>query len=266
VIPELRPRGIGEILDAAVSLYRARFGLLVRYAAIVVVPVQLFLTVVLLSAQPDRFSVTVNGNATPQFDTGRAQLGATVVVLLVGWLTNAFVEAVTARIVAGAYVDSGEAGNDAARAAVRRIPAVIAVALLVGLCEVAGLFVCGVGAFAAQAFFAVAIPVVILERKSVFGSMGRSIELTRTHFWHVLGLVIAAASITALLNAALAAGLNLWSSRGASATAVVVAQGLVNVVASVITTPFVAAAVVALYFDLRIRDEAFDVQMAMAAA
>jgi len=26
VIPELRPRGIGEILDAAVSLYRARFG------------------------------------------------------------------------------------------------------------------------------------------------------------------------------------------------------------------------------------------------
>ena len=130
MIPELRPRGIGEILDAAVSLYRARFGLLVRYAALVVVPVQLFLTIVLLSAQPDRFSVTVNGNATPEFDTGRAQLGATVVVLLVGWLTNAFVEAVTARIVAGAYVESGEAGGEAARAAVRRIPAVIAVALL----------------------------------------------------------------------------------------------------------------------------------------
>ena len=32
-----------------------------------------------------------------------------------------------------------------------------------------------------------------------------------------------------------------------------------------ITTPFVAAAIVTLYFDLRIRDEAFDVQMAMAA-
>ena len=78
--------------------------------------------------------------------------------------------------------------------------------------------------------------------------------------------MIAAASITALLNAALAAGLNLWSNRGASATAVVAAEGLVNVVASVVTTPFVAAAVVALYFDLRIRDEAFDVQMAMAAA
>ena len=43
-----------------------------------------------------------------------------------------------------------------------------------------------------------------------------------------------------------------------------VAQGAVNIVASVLTTPFVAAATVALYFDLRIRDEAFDVQMAIA--
>jgi hypothetical protein len=266
VIPELRPRGIGEILDAAVSLYRARFGLLVRYAAFVVVPVQAFLTIVLLSAQPDSFSVTVNGNATPQFDTSRAQLGATVVVLLAGWLTHAFVEAVTARIVAAAYVDSGEAGPDAARTAIRRVPTVVAVALLVGLCEVAGLFLCGVGAFAAQALFAVAVPAVILERKRVFASMSRSIELTRSHFWHVLGLVLAAASITALLNAALAAGLNIWSNNGASPTAIVVAQGLVNVVASVITTPLVAAAVVALYFDLRIRDEAFDVQLALAAA
>ena len=266
MIPELRPRGIGEILDAAVSLYRARFGLLVRYAALVVVPVQILLTIVLLSAQPDRFSVTVNGNATPQFDTGRAQLGATAVVLLVGWLTHAFVEAVTARIVAGAYVDSDEPGADAARTAVRRVPTVVAVALLVGLCEVAGLFVCLVGALAVQAFFAVAIPVVILERRGVFAAMGRSIELTRTHFWHVLGLVVAAASITALLNAALASGLNLWAARGASPTTVVIAQGFVNVVASVITTPFVATAVVALYFDLRIRDEAFDVQMAMAGA
>jgi hypothetical protein len=46
----------------------------------------------------------------------------------------------------------------------------------------------------------------------------------------------------------------------------VLAQSLANAVASVLTTPFVAAATVALYFDLRIRDEAFDVQVAMAGA
>jgi len=31
----------------------------------------------------------------------------------------------------------------------------------------------------------------------------------------------------------------------------------------VLTTPFVATAIVVLYFDLRIRDEAFDVQLLM---
>jgi hypothetical protein len=266
VIPELRPRGIGEILDAAVSLYRARFGLLVRYAAVVVVPVQVLATIVLLSAQPDRFSVTLNGSATPRFDTDRAQLGATIVVLVMGWVTNALVEAITARIVADAYVGSGEAPSVAARTAARRIFVVLAVGLLVGLCQVAGLFLCIVGSFAVRAVFAAAIPAVILERRSVFRSMSRSIELTRSHFWHVLGLVTAAWALSALLNVALASGLNFWAARGASPTTIVITQGLVNIIASVLTTPFVAAAIVALYFDLRIRDEAFDVQLAMAAA
>ena len=42
-----------------------------------------------------------------------------------------------------------------------------------------------------------------------------------------------------------------------------IAQGIANAIAALLTTPFVAAAIVALYFDLRIRDEAFDVQLAM---
>jgi hypothetical protein len=266
VIPELRPRGIGEILDAAVSLYRARFGLLVRYAAIVVVPVQIFLTIVLLSAQPDGFDVTISGNTSPQFDTSRAQFAALAVVLVLGWITSALVEAVTARIVADAYIGSDANPSAAARSAARRILTVLAVGLLVGLCQFAGLFLCIVGSLAVRAFFAVAVPVVILERRRVFASMGRSIELTRTHFWHTLGVVVSALLISVLLNVALAAALNVWAARGAGTTAVVITQGLVNIVASCVTTPFVAAMAVALYFDLRIRDEAFDVQLAMAAA
>jgi len=264
VVPELRPRGIGEILDAAVALYRARFGQLVRYAAIVVVPVQVFLTLVNLSAQPDHFSVALNGSATPQFDTNRAQLAALVVAVAVGVLTHAFVAAVTTRFVADEYVGLEEPAAQAARAAFRRFFAVLAVGVLVGLCEIAGLFLCGVGSFAAQALFAVAVPIVILERQRVFAAMSRSFELTKSHFWHVLGVVLSASMISAILNLALAAGLNYWSARGGSPTSLAIAQGIANTIAALITTPFVAAAIVTLYFDLRIRDEAFDVQMAIA--
>jgi hypothetical protein len=263
VIPELRPRGIGEILDAAVTLYRARFGQLVRYAALVVVPVQFLLTLVFLSAQPDRYTLTLNANATPQLSTNRAELAVTFVVLVVGALTHSFVSAVTTRVVADEYVGYPEPAGQAARAAARRFLAVLGVAVLVGLSELAGLLFCFVGVFAAQALFAVAIPVVILERRRVFAAMGRSWELTRSHFWHVLGLILSASILSALLNGGLAIVLNVWSARGASPTSLAIAQGLANSVALLLTAPFVAAAIVALYFDLRIRDEAFDVQMAL---
>jgi len=41
VLANLRPRGVGETLDAAVALYRSRFGALVRITALVVIPVQM---------------------------------------------------------------------------------------------------------------------------------------------------------------------------------------------------------------------------------
>jgi hypothetical protein len=104
---------------------------------------------------------------------------------------------------------------------------------------------------------------VILERRPVFAAMGRSWELTRSHFWHVLGLILSASILSALLNAGLAIVLNLWSVHGASPTSLAIAQGIANSLGLLLTAPFVAAAVVALYFDLRIRDEAFDVQMAL---
>jgi hypothetical protein len=263
MVPDLRPRGVGEILDAAAALYRARFGLLVRYAAMIVVPVQLLLTIVLLSAQPDHFSVSINGSASPQFDTGNARLGATFVVLIVGVLTHAFIVAVTTRIVANQYVDNEEAGRRLLGTTGRRFFAVLGVGLLVALCEGIGILFCFVGIFVPLAFFSAAIPALLLERRGVGGALSRSIELTRSHFWHVLGVVVSASLIAALLNAALAAGLNILAVN-AGTTTLVIAQGVSNSISSMLTTPFVAAATVALYFDLRIRNEAFDVQMAIA--
>jgi hypothetical protein len=265
MVPDLRPRGIGEILDAAAALYRARFGQLVRYAAIIVVPVQAFLAIVLLSAQPDRFSVGFSGSATPQFDSNSARLAATAVVFVVGIITNAFIVAVTTRIVANQYVDHAEGSARLLSNTGRRFFAVMGVSLLVAISQLVGLAFCFVGTFVPMVFFAATIPALILERRGVGGALSRSIELTKGHFWHVLGVVLTAALIGFTLNGALAAGLNIFA-QSASPTTLVLAQAASNAVASVLTTPFVAAATVALYFDLRIRDEAFDVQIAMAGA
>src|SRR6478672_8668510 len=162
MVPELRPRGIGEMLDLAVALYRARFTRLIGLAAFVVVPVQVLSTIVLLSAQPDSLRVNVAGTTSPSYDNNAlVQLAATFLVLFVGFASNAFVIGVCARPVADAYIGHESAwkrGTIGGRGA----GAVVACASLIAVCEMLGVALCGVGLLAAATFFAVAIPALVL--------------------------------------------------------------------------------------------------------
>jgi hypothetical protein len=264
MVPDLRPRGIGEMLDVAVAIYRSHARRLVIVALVVEVPVQLLMTIVLLSAQPDSFAVNIAGNASPTFESQSTQLAATFVVLLVSVVSTAFVVAVCTRIVADAYVGLAAGGPaEAARGAVGRIFAVIGLALLIALSQIAGLVFCLVGAAVPLALFAVAMPVLILEGVGVFAALGRSVTLTKAHFFRVLGLVVTAQLLTAILNIGLTLGVAAAMRNSGNTTAGVISQGIANTVVAVLTTPFIAAAIVACYFDLRIRNEAFDVQLLM---
>jgi len=264
MVPELRPRGIGEMLDVAVAVYRASARRLVLVALLVEVPVQLIMTIVLLSAQPQSFNVNIAGSASPTFDNQSTQLAAALVVLVVSVLSTAFVLAVCTRIVADAYVGlAGGGPAEAARGAAGRIFAVVGLALLLALSQAAGLVLCLVGAAVPLALFAVAMPVLILEGAGVFGALGRSVTLTKGHFFRVLGLVLCAQLLTAVLNIGLTLAVAAAMRNGGNATAGVISQGIANTVVAVLTTPFLAAAIVACYFDLRIRNEAFDVQLLM---
>jgi hypothetical protein len=265
MVPELRPRGIGEILDSAVSLYRARFKKLTLVAAAVVVPVQVLSALVLLSAQPDRFSLNVTGTVTPQYDTKSVavQLAAVIVVAIVGVLSTALIVGVSTRIVADAYIGRSSETREAVKAVRPRVFALIGLSLLILLCDGIGLAFCFVGVLFPLTLFAVALPVLILEGVGVTAALGRSIALTKAHAMHVLGLVLTAQLLAAVVNGALAAGVNLLLRTGGSTAAVVVGQSIANTIAGILTTPFAATAIVVLYFDLRIRGEAFDVQLLM---
>jgi hypothetical protein len=265
MVPELRPRGIGEILDAAVVLYRARFRRLVPVAAAVVIPVQALSAIVLLSAQPDRLNFGITGSVTPQYNTSSVttQLAAVIVVGLVTALSTAVITAVCTRIVANAYIGQSSMARDAARAVRPRLFAVVGVSLVVLVSEVIGLAVCFIGVLYPLTVFAVAIPVLILEGIGVWSATGRSVTLTKAHAMHVLGLVLTVQLLVAVVNTALVGGVSVLLRSGNGIVAAVIGQSIASTVAGVLTTPFAATAIVVLYFDLRTRDEAFDVQLLM---
>jgi len=263
MVSELRPRGIGEILDSAVVLYRARFTKLVRVAALIVVPVQVLSALVLLSAQPDHYNIGVTGTVSPQYDSSSfaVQFAAVIVVAIVTVLSTALIIAVCTRIVADAYIGRMSEARDAVRAVRPRLLAIIGTSLLVLVSEAIGFAFCFVGVVVPLTVFAVALPVLILEGVGVSAAIGRSVTLTKSHLLHVLGLVLTAQLLASTVNLALAEGVSLVLRVGGGTVAVVIGQSIANAIASLLSTPFIATATVVLYFDLRIRDEAYDVQL-----
>ena len=257
---------MGEVLDAAVRLYRARFGALMTVSIAVLIPVSILSMFVLLSALPDESAtVTVNATNSPVFGSGdnAAQLGALFVSSILSALATTFVTAAATRIVADAYVGQRVDTRRAVRDTARRAWPLIGLTLVVTVATSIGYLLCFVPGVWLHVAWAVAIPALLLEGAGVFKALGRSFALTKVKFWLAFGVVW----LSQLLVIALAFGLTVafaWVTRSSSSSSDVIAQSVANAVSSIITVPFAATAIVALYFDLRIRAEAFDVQMMIA--
>jgi hypothetical protein len=264
VVQELRPRGVGEILDVAVALYRARFRALMTVSVIFVLPLGLLQMFVFLSALPDDYTVANNGVFTPQYKGPEDQLlnlAALLVTVLVSTLGSAVVTAASTKIVADEYMASAGPDEPPLKTTFRRIVPIFAIALLftivTSFCVLAGYFI--------VALWAVALPVLMLERVSVSRSLSRSYELTKTHYGLTLGVYWGSQILVSILTLGSAGLLTLFIFTGDhSVTTEVISQSVANAVVSVVMTPFTACALVALYFDLRIRNEGYDVQALIA--
>ena len=266
MVPELRPRSVGEVLDAAVRLYRARLGSLMLVSAVVLVPVSLLSMLVLLSALPDESTVGISTNA-PVFDTGAsaAELGAILVTTVLSALATTFVTAATTRIVADAYVGERAATGEAVRDTTSRVWPLIGLTLVVTVATTAGFFACVVPGVWLQVAWSVAIPAFMLERVGVFDALRRSFALTKVKFWLVVRRVLAESTARARAHR-----------RPHGAVGVVDAIERQRRAPTSSCSPSPTArrrssrcrsrpsAIVALYFDLRTRAEAFDVQMMIA--
>lgn len=110
------------------------------------------------------------------------------------------------------------------------------------------------------------VPAIVVEDKGPIEAVGRSIDLARGALGRVVGLMVVTVLITYLPVLAVTfltggfariADPNVVPSAGQ-----VVTQQLLGLGVSVLTTPFLVAVIVLLYFDRRVRTEALDVQMA----
>jgi hypothetical protein len=280
---DIRPMNFGEILDGALVMYRRYFGLFFKLAMVVLaVPVLLLVYV----------SARWQGAFLMRSQDPTAVLSALVwflPILILYYLASLVLTAGTVRIISDAYLGRMPRLQDALALGLSKLwglvgvglgKGVIVVLAAFGFAIIAGLLTVmakGAGAGGALLIFVAGVagawfviyvlcgygvttPIVVLEELgSAFDAFRRSWELTRGFRGKVFGLgFIAFLLFNALPNwvIQIPAAITRLTMPGVS-----IALGALATIVPVILSPAIAAVITLIYYDLRVRREAFDLQV-----
>jgi MFS family permease len=289
----LRPLGVGDIVDRVFGLYRTRPLMFLTIAAI---PYLLLVLIVgaltvafagpaLLTLIP-LFTGAVTPNEAeierllPVLGTLAVYLLAVVIVALAVSLVQSasLIDAAAARYM-GKETTVGAALSRGMRAALRLLlmglaaflafcALWIAIVVLLAVVPQWWSFLIGiVGGAVASVFLAaswmVAPAVLILEGTGPIEALRRSWALSTGNRWRILGLILLLFVIQIVLSSLLSTIL-LASVATDQVVQLVIQQGI-NVLASIAWAPVYWGTFAVLYYDLRVRREGFDLQLAAEA-
>lgn len=285
----LRPLGFGEILDGAFTLYRRNF---VTFALTALIPTALMM-VVLVFMGVGMLASLASGDAMTIVSSF---LGiGLVVTLLVGLLFLAMYGALTrqaSQSYTGHPTSVADGFSAGARSALPMLGSTVVAVILFFIAIMAvgiviGIFTAMVGAmgigiltvlvtilaFCAMAavylggialLFAV-LPAIVVEGKGPIDAISRSIDLARGALGRVVGLMLVTMVITYLpiMAVMLLTGsfAQITNPGTVPTTGQFAVQQVLSMGVGVLTTPFMVAVIVLLYYDRRVRTEALDVQM-----
>jgi hypothetical protein len=298
IVP-LRPLGVGELLDGALSLIRSNPRTVLGLAAVISAVSALLQTVGLWfslqfidAAQPVAGSaeIDVAAELTTLVSGGVAQLVPSLVAGFLQVLASGLFIVLVGAAVLGRRLDASQTW---ASLRPRLLPLVgvtlliglgglLAVAVLVGVIVALALsigpwaalpgVVIGIGGTIALVYvyvkLSLASPALVMEGVGVVTSLKRSWVLVRRSWWRVLGILILSAIITSLLTTVVTIPITLIATLiggfSESLVPTVLASGVATLVAGIITLPFSAAVTGLLYIDLRMRREALDIELISA--
>ncbi len=304
VIP-LRPLGLGELLDGAVSLVRRYPRPALGFSAgVAVVATALNLGLTLTALRPlltldtttleagdlSQLEGAVGGAAVGGF--GAAAISALATLVLTGVMT-----AIAGRAVLGQPMTVADAWGEVRPALGRLIGIAVLTAVLVygtlvlagaalaGLVLAAGPVVLilvvplGIAAVVAAVYLygrlALAPAVALLEKAGVRTSLKRSGVLVRRSWWRVMGVLVLTVLIAGfvgqivqapfLLFGALPSGFGSLFDPSGASTRILVVSAIGGGVAQTVVAPFTAGVRALLYIDRRMRAEGLDVALTAAA-
>jgi glycerophosphoryl diester phosphodiesterase family protein len=258
--PQLRPLSIGEALDAGFRLLRARFGTLIVCVLVPMVPLSIIATIIEASTNDQAFDV--NATTTSTTDDG-AVIAGTLISALIQGAAAALAIAACFRVVSSAYLgERAEAGPSLRYGLSRLLPLIVAYITLAIVLGVSALFLL-IPAIFLGVKWCVTFAAIVAERAGPFSAMGRSWELTGGHWWRTFGTLLVVGLISLVLYLAVVAGLGgtIAASESMSEVTYATLATALTVILFAILYPLVASIITVIYYDLRVRNEGFDLQL-----
>jgi hypothetical protein len=291
-VPALRPLSVGDIIDRTIRLYRANFVLFFAVAA---------LPTLIVEVLERAFGLTQTFNLN-DFTSALSTSGGAVVLprqlqpanpiaaFVVGLVAFAlFIVQYGAliHVVGQRYLGRPASIRDSFSEGLRAAPRLFISGLVV-IGVIAVVFVVlfiGVAALNSQAFAAVALilgligffilfpfllmslavlgPAVVLEGLGPIAAIRRSFHLMQKARWRAFGLYILMGIISSLLG--LIFTVLFFVSFVSEPTVRTVLQSVASIASAAVSYPLLYGSLAILYYDLRVRKEAFDLQLAAEA-
>ncbi|QYG92387.1 hypothetical protein HC251_07990 [Iamia sp. SCSIO 61187] len=260
----LRPLGVGEMLDAGLKLFRARFRDMVVATTVVTFPAIVVQVLVQMSSgSPDALLTTDEATGLETLDGSAVAvyLGGTLVSTMVLLIAANVALAGTMRMSIGVYLGEETTWRDSLRFALRRWGRLTALVALTTVGGLVGLLLCIAPYVWLLGIWAVAVPALLVEEVGPLRALGRSRELVRGRFWPVLGTVLLASLLVSVLQGILVAPVIVLQLMESSFLLTSVLTGIAQLLGSALTLPYTAAVTAVIYFDLRVRKEGYDLEL-----
>ena len=247
---QLRPLGVGEIVDATFTVYRRRFGPMFAIAVVLVF-------IPFLVSLAGGCSVDAAGTATCTSPIGWLGYFAGAVGSVVAGVAAVLVAA-------GAYADVPSDWRNAMGIGVRRTVAILLATIVAGVLMAVGFVLLIIPGVFVLVSLAVVWEALIIEGIGPMESIKRSWRLVSGERWRVFGagllvivlMVIFVGVVSAVIALILSAGLGV--SGGMTGY-------LVQQVVSLLSIPLSAALGTVIYLDLRVRKESLSADQLAAA-
>jgi hypothetical protein len=241
--PPLRPQSVSEVLDTAFHIFAASLLKNLPYGILLILAGQLVNIYSLATGRPM--------SALPHDAASGLVYGVSLVAVCTIWV------AIILRQCAIAQGETHSMRAELTRA-LRVVPQIVVLAILSIAAFAVGLVVLVLPGIYLLVALSVALPALVLQRRNPIDAMKFSVHLMRGSWWRTLAVFVVTLTILFVfyILAIILAAVAVQFARGADIALVTAAATVLIIALGAFTTPFFAAALLAVFGDLLARQAA----------